>query len=189
MRHLPNLLTILRLLLVPCFLGASIQGLYGTAFVLFVSAALTDVLDGMIARRWNLRSRLGAILDPLADKTLMVCGFLFYTLAAGVPVVAIPGWLTFTALIRDFFIVAFAYLMYTRVQISRFPPTIAGKTSTVLQAVTLGATIAANAGLPWLRSLAEVLFRVSLVMTLYSGWGYLRRAALLLEERLAEPAS
>jgi cardiolipin synthase len=188
MRHLPNILTIIRLLLVPCFLAASLKGMYLTAFVIFVSAAVTDILDGMIARSLNVRSRLGALLDPAADKTLMVCGFLFYTLADGLPLVRIPGWLTFTVLIRDFLIVAFAYLMYTRIQIDRFPPTAWGKASTLLQAVTLATAIAVNAFLPQLLPFVRLLFRVSLVLTLFSGWGYMRRAAHLLDQRFAEAA-
>jgi cardiolipin synthase len=180
MRHLPNLITLGRLLLVPCFLVASMRGLYGVAFVIFVAAAVTDILDGALARRLNVRSKLGALLDPAADKTLMVCGFLYYTFAAGLPRFGIPGWLTFTVFIRDFLIVFFAYLLYTRVHITRFPPSVAGKASTVLQAVTLAATIGVNAFLPMLAPLLEVLFRVSLLITLYSGWDYMRRAAKLL---------
>ena len=177
---IPNILTLGRLLLVPCFLVASMKGMYTTAFVIFVSAAVTDILDGMIARRWNLRSRIGALLDPAADKTLMVCGFVYYTFADRLPVANIPGWLTFTVFIRDFLIAFFAYLMYTRIHISKFPPTVFGKASTVLQAVTLAAVIASNAFAPGLLTLAEVLFRVSLVLTLFSGWHYLRRAEQML---------
>jgi cardiolipin synthase len=180
MKHIPNLLTIARLLLVPCFLGASMKGMYVVAFVIFVSAALTDILDGWLARWLNVRSRLGALLDPAADKTLMVCGFLYYTFAAKLPVVELPRWLMFTIFIRDFLIVMFAYLMYTRVRITRFPPTMAGKTSTVLQAVTLAAVIATNAFAPVLLPFTRFLFRASLLMTLFSGWGYMRRAALML---------
>ena len=182
MRHIPNLLTIARLLLVPCFLWASMRGMYVTAFVIFVSAAITDVLDGWLARRLNVRSRLGALLDPAADKTLMVCGFLYYTFAAKLPVIELPGWLTFAVFIRDFLIAFFAYLMYTRVHITRFPPTIAGKISTVLQAVTLAAVIATNAFAPVLAPFTEGLFRASLLMTLFSGWGYMRRATLMLRD-------
>lgn len=185
MRHIPNILTILRLLLVPCFLGASMEGLFTVAFVIFVSAAVTDILDGMIARRLNIKSRLGALMDPAADKTLMVCGFLYYTFAGTLPRLALPGWLTFAVFIRDVLIVLFAYLMYTRVHITRFPPSAAGKASTVLQAVTMATVIAVNAFGPGLRQFAELLFRASLVMTLFSGWGYLRRAALMLRD---EPA-
>jgi Fe2+ transport system protein B len=78
--------------------------------------------------------------------------------------------------------------MYTRVHISRFPPSFAGKTSTVLQAVTLAATIAANAFLPQVLPFVQVLFRVSLFMTLYSAWGYMRRASKLVEAQLAPSA-
>ncbi|HYH07367.1 MAG TPA: CDP-alcohol phosphatidyltransferase family protein [Thermoanaerobaculia bacterium] len=182
MRHIPNILTGLRLLLVPCFLGASMRGLYAVAFVIFVTAAVTDILDGWLARRWNVRSKFGALFDPAADKTLMVCGFLYYTLAHDLPRGGIPGWLTFTVFIRDFLIAVFAYLMYTRINITRFPPTILGKASTVLQAVTLACVIAVNAFTPRLEPLAEMLFRASLVMTLVSGWGYMRRASRILEQ-------
>jgi cardiolipin synthase len=186
MLNAPNLLTLGRLLLVPCFLLASTRGMYRAAFVIFVSAAVTDIFDGMIARRFNLKSRLGALLDPAADKTLMVCGFVYYTFASGIPVSRIPGWLTFTVFIRDFLIVMFAYLLYTRVHVKKFPPSVFGKASTVLQAVTLGAVIAANGFTPRLAQLAEVLFRVSLVLTLFSGWHYLRRADQLLLDIGAE---
>ena len=177
---IPNILTLLRFLLIPVFLYASIHGAFTLAFVLFISAAVTDILDGMIARRLNQRSRLGAMLDPMADKGLMVTGFLFYTLAAHLPRVAIPGWLTFVVFIRDFLILAFAYLLYTRVHVKRFPPSWAGKTSTVLQATTVGVAIGVNAFVPQLLWLAEVLFRVTLVTTLFSGWDYLRRAQKML---------
>ncbi len=187
MRHLPNILTAARFVLVPCFLLASMRHFFTVALVLFVTAAVTDILDGMIARRMNLRSRLGALLDPAADKTLMVCGFLYFTFARDLRF-AIPGWLTFAVLIRDFLIVFTAYLMYTRVHITRFPPSIAGKASTLLQAIVLAIVVAVNAFLPGLARAVEVLFRVSLWITLYSGWGYLRRAALLLREQQNENA-
>lgn len=180
----PNILTLGRFALVPCFLYASMRQMWVAAFFIFVTAAVTDVLDGFIARRFNLRSRLGAVLDPAADKTLMVCGFLFYTLS-GKPAVQIPGWLTFAVFIRDFVIVLFAYLLYTRVQVTRFPPSVAGKASTVLQAVTLAAVIAVNAFVPGYVWVVELLFRVSLVVTLYSGFDYLRRGRRLLEEGFA----
>src|SRR5205807_3353336 len=132
----PTVLTILRLVAVPVCLFASSRGDFLAAFVLFVSAAFTDMFDEMIARCFNQRSRLGAILDPAADKTMLVCGYLFYTLYDNVPLVRIPGWLTFTVFIRDFLIALFAYLLWTRLNVRRFPPSWSGKTSTVLQAIT-----------------------------------------------------
>jgi cardiolipin synthase len=165
MLTIPNALTLLRLLLIPIFLFASI-------------------LDGIIARWLNQRSRIGAILDPAADKTMLIFGYLYYTLARNLTL-RIPGWLTFTVFIRDFLIVIFAYLLYTRVQVKRFPPTWAGKVSTLLQAAALGAVIGVNASIPKLLWLAEPLFRMSLLMTLFSGAGYIRRAKRMLLESAA----
>jgi cardiolipin synthase (CMP-forming) len=180
----PNILTLARLIAVPLFLMASFAGRYRLAFVLFVAAALTDLFDGIIARRFNQRSRLGALLDPAADKTMMVCGYLFYTLHPRVPF-PIPPWMTFTVLIRDVLIVVFAYLMYTRLDVKRFPPSWAGKTSMVAQAVTLAVAVMVNAYTPALRPLCELLFRITVVLTLYSGWGYLHRGRRLLDTSLA----
>lgn len=184
----PNIITFIRLLLVPCFIWVSVQGMYTAAFVIFVTAALTDILDGALARRLNQRSRLGAILDPAADKLLMVSGYLFYTLWATLPLVRIPGWLTFVVFFRDFLIALFAYMVYTRVHVKRFPPSWAGKTSTVLQAVTLGCAIAVNAFAPQLLVLARFLFQAALVVTLYSSFDYLRRGERLLDETEASHA-
>lgn len=187
--NIPNTLTLIRLLLVPVFIVASMRGWYTAAFVLFITAALTDIFDGIIARRFNMRSRIGAVLDPAADKTMMISGYLFYTLRDGLPVVRIPGWLTFVVFIRDILIVIFAYLLYTRVQVKRFPPSWLGKMSTVLQAGTLGTVIGVNSFVPQLLWLAELLFRVALVVTLYSGWDYLRRAERMLHHDILRPAA
>lgn len=178
---IPNLLTLLRLLLIPFFLLASFRGALLAAFVLFVTAAVTDIFDGWIARHFNQRSRLGAVLDPAADKTMMIFGYLYYTLAPNVTM-RIPGWLTFVVFIRDFLIIMFAYLLYTRVHVKRFPPSWAGKTSTVLQAGTLGTVIAVDAFAPHLGWLAELLFRIALLITLFSAGDYLRRGKRMLLE-------
>ena len=183
--NVPNSLTLLRLLLIPFFIAASFRGMYVAAFILFVGAALTDILDGYVARRFNMRSRIGAVLDPAADKMMMIAGYLFYTFSDQLPVVRIPGWLTFVVFIRDFLIMSFAYLLYTRVHVKKFPPSVAGKTSTVLQAATLATAIGVNSVVPQLTWLADVLFRVSLLVTLYSSWDYLRRGERLLEDGLA----
>jgi cardiolipin synthase len=178
---IPNILTLARLVAVPVFLWASFDGRFMLAFVLFISAALTDLFDGFIARAFNQRSRLGALLDPAADKVIMVCGYLFYTLHPSVHR-PIPAWLTFTTFIRDFFILFVVYLLYTRVHVKRFPPSWAGKTSTVAQAITLGTAVAVNAFLPALEPMAQVFYRITLLITLYSGWDYLHRGRRLLDD-------
>lgn len=176
----PNLLTLLRLLMVPFFVNASIRGLFTMAFILFVTAALTDVIDGTVARLFNQRSRLGAMLDPVADKAMMICGFVVYTFHPGVAH-RLPEWLSLVVFARDGLIILFACLLYTRIRITRFPPSYAGKISTLVQAVTLACVIAVNSFLPGLSKVAEALFLVALVATLGSGLDYLRRTAVMLE--------
>jgi cardiolipin synthase (CMP-forming) len=185
MLNIPNALTLLRLLMIPVFLAVSFRGWFLAALILFVTAAVTDILDGLIARRLNQRSRIGAILDPAADKTMLVCGYAYYTVAANLPVVAIPVWLTFTVFARDVLIIMFAYLLYTRVRVKRFPPSVAGKISTVLQAVTLGAVIGVNAFVPGLLVFAHIMFHIALLITLISGADYIRRAKRMLLESAA----
>lgn len=177
----PNILTLVRFILVPIFVIASFHGWFTAAFILFVTAAVTDIFDGMIARRLNQRSRLGAILDPAADKMMFAAGYLYYTLAPNVWL-RIPGWLTFVVFIRDFLIVMFAYMLYTRVQVKRFPPSTAGKVSTVLQAITLAAVIGVNGFAPKLVRVADWMFEIALLITLISGGDYIRRAKRMLLE-------
>jgi cardiolipin synthase (CMP-forming) len=176
----PNLLTLLRLLMVPFFVSASIHGRFTTAFILFVTAALTDVVDGTIARLFNQRSRLGAMLDPAADKAIMISGYVVYTFHPAVSH-RLPDWLTLVVFARDGLIILFAYLLYTRVRITRFPPSYAGKISTLVQAITLACVISVNSFLPGLQKMADALFLIALVATLCSGLDYLRRTSVMLE--------
>lgn len=172
---LPNLVTLVRLALVPVFVIAALGHQHATAMLVFISAAATDALDGWVARRFNLRSRLGAILDPAADKLLMVSGYVVYTIGTAAEH-RLPDWLTFTVFARDLLIVLFAYLLYTRIKIRRFPPSIPGKLSTLTQVLALAATIAANTALePAMRPLLPYIHRLALVMTMYSGADYVRR--------------
>lgn len=76
MFNVPNVLTLLRLLAVPFFLSLLVEGEYEAALVVFLAAGITDAVDGMIARMWNLRTELGAHMDPLADKLLVVSAFI-----------------------------------------------------------------------------------------------------------------
>lgn len=173
---IPNTLSVLRFLMIPLFVLAAVRGAFGLAFLLFVSAALTDALDGWIARRFDMRSRIGAFLDPAADKSLMVTGFIVFTLRDIAPR-RIPEWLTFTVFARDLLIVLFAYLLYTRISVKRFPPSITGKISTIVQVITLAATIAANTGVgaPLLLPVLPLFYAAALATTLASGFDYLRK--------------
>ena len=102
---IPNLLSLLRMGLIPVFIIAVLNGRATQALLIFVVAGLTDALDGLIARFWSQQSALGAYLDPMADKLLLVSAYA--TLAvpgvhAGVP---IPLWVTVLVITRDVLIV------------------------------------------------------------------------------------
>ena len=98
---IPNLITLGRICLVPVLIACVISDLWTTAFWLFLAAGLSDGIDGFIAKRFNQRSELGAILDPLADKALLVS--LTIALAASG---ALPAWLTILIVFRDVMIIA-----------------------------------------------------------------------------------
>jgi cardiolipin synthase len=97
---LPNLLTLLRMVLVPAIVWLLLHGFYAEALWVFLFAGVSDGLDGFLARRMNWRSRLGSILDPLADKLLLIASY--FTLAW---IGLVPDWLLAAVLLRDFIIV------------------------------------------------------------------------------------
>jgi cardiolipin synthase len=97
----PNLITIARLIMVPLVIVMIGQGRWMTAFVLFVAAGVSDGVDGYIAKRFDMRSELGAYLDPLADKALLVSIYVTLSVTA-----VLPGWLAVTVVSRDIMIVA-----------------------------------------------------------------------------------
>lgn len=171
----PNILSLGRLLLVPLFVVASIRGAFELAFAVFLLAAITDAVDGWVARRFAQASRLGAFLDPAADKILMISGFIVFTLP-GIAPWRLPHWLTFTVFARDILIVLFAYLLYTRIRVRRFPPSIAGKLSTIVQVIALALTILANTlAEPFVLPILPAVYPVALAVTLFSGYDYIRR--------------
>jgi len=178
----PNVLTILRLVAIPFFVAATIAGHYNLAFALFVGAGVTDAFDGYIARKLNQKSTLGAFLDPTADKIMMFSAYILYTFRTSIEH-RLPAWLTLTIFMRDILIVFFAYLLYTRIQVRRFPPSLAGKISTICQVTVVAAVIAANGVVRIIADpLLPFLIPAALVITLLSGFDYLRRARFLLDE-------
>jgi cardiolipin synthase (CMP-forming) len=98
---IPNLITVARLILVPIVIVMMGQGLWTLAFVLFVLAGVSDAADGIIARRFQLRSELGAYLDPLADKALLVSIYVALSVFG-----ILPGWLAIVVVSRDVMIVS-----------------------------------------------------------------------------------
>ena len=177
--NLANQLTFLRLVAIPFFVIAVVQGRFVVAFALFIGAAITDILDGLTARWLDQGTPLGALLDPDADKLLLTAAFVLLTdwpsMFSSIPMVArIPVWLTILVISRDVIIVLVALVLSLASRDARFPPSLFGKVTTFAVSVTVGAFLAANA---WHRHPAalDVLVWITLALILLSGFHYLGR--------------
>jgi cardiolipin synthase len=105
--NLPNALTVIRILLVPLFLYKALTGDITFAAAVYIAAAITDGLDGFIARFWHMQTRLGTFLDPLADKLLIATSFVTLAILGMAPL-----WLTITVLSRDVIIAMGSLIVY-----------------------------------------------------------------------------
>jgi cardiolipin synthase len=167
--NLPILLSLLRLALtVP--VGASvIAGEWGTALALAVAAGVSDAADGWVARRWNLATRAGAWLDPIADKTLLATVYLCLGIAGVIPV-----WLVALVFARDALILGMAAVALARTPFRDFPPSLWGKLSTVFQIVTAGTAIGSRVwDWAWVDDLLVALICSTGAVTIVSGAHYL----------------
>ena len=165
--HLPNIITIARIALVPVLIFLLKDQDYAAGLIVFVIAGASDALDGYLAKRLNVQSRLGAILDPVADKLLLVSAYVMLAVLGH-----IPFWLVLVVVFRDLLIVG-GYMLYTsHAGPVKMRPSILSKLNTLMQ-ITLVAVILAQqaAGSAW--PLAEVLVYVVLATTVVSGAHYL----------------
>jgi cardiolipin synthase len=169
LRQIPNLLTAARLLAAPYILYLLWMGRYGMAIVWFSVASFTDVLDGFLARRLHAGSRLGALLDPVADKVLLSGSFLTLGLKG-----VIPYWLMALVLGRDLMILGFAIVGLAGKTRRDFPPSVWGKASTAAQIAYVLFAVGHEASLTPL-IVATVLGWVAAALTLLSGINYARR--------------
>jgi cardiolipin synthase (CMP-forming) len=129
----PNLLSLLRMGLVPFFIIAVIDGQPRRALAVFVAAGVTDALDGAIARIYHQQSLLGSYLDPIADKLLLASAYVMLSIPSlhhGTP---IPVWVTVLVLARDVLLVAVALVLHLALGVKKFPPSVLSKLTTVLQ--------------------------------------------------------
>jgi cardiolipin synthase (CMP-forming) len=134
---IPNLLTLLRMGLVPLFIIALVNGDSKKALLLFLVAGVTDALDGFIARFWRQQSLLGAYLDPIADKLLLISAYVVLSIPSLTRGTPIPLWVTILVIARDVLIVVIALVLYLAAGVRKFPPSVLSKINTVLQVVTV----------------------------------------------------
>ena len=169
-----NQLTLLRLVLVPIFVLCMLYSWPGWALAVFAIAGLTDALDGLIARRTGQLTTLGAWLDPMADKLLLVTTFVMLTLPGLNLMNRFPMWLTVLVISRDIAIVLTVAVVNLAVARRTFRPSLLGKAATVIYVFTCGLTLIAN----YLRVhsiIVTIAIYASLAVTLASGFDYVIR--------------
>ena len=136
--NLPNLITLGRILLVPVIIWAITSGQMGVAFVLFFIAGVSDAVDGFLAKRFNMQSEIGALLDPLADKCLLVSIYIALGMTA-----EIPRWLVILVVSRDIIIIGAVIVSWLVDRPVPMKPLMVSKLNTVAQVVYAGLVLAA----------------------------------------------
>ena len=193
----PNVITLTRVALVPVFALMLFQGRpFGALLIIFL-AGLSDVLDGFAARRWDQQTRVGTLIDPLADKLLLSTAFILLTIRSLGFTNVIPLWLTVAVIGRDFIILAGAAVITLIRGRRQFSPTVYGKMSTVCQVATVFWVVLSNsvsvsvlAGSTFLAqitspSVLSAFYIATLVLTVISGAIYIYRGVRMLSSSAA----
>lgn len=166
-----NQLTITRMLLIPAFVIQLLYGYRGWALITFFMAGLTDLLDGLIARWTGQKTTLGAWLDPMADKLLLVTMFVMLTLPDIGSANRLPLWFTVLVISRDVAIVVTVAVVNLAVGRRTFPPSIYGKAATATYVLTGVAALYFNY-MGRTSSIVQALVYASLAITLISAGHY-----------------
>ncbi|GMQ91241.1 MAG: CDP-alcohol phosphatidyltransferase family protein [Gammaproteobacteria bacterium] len=175
LKFLPNLITILRILIMPVFVWVLLKEDYLLAMILFWAAGLSDGLDGFIAKRFNLVTRLGTILDPLADKLLMFSGYILLAVLGHIPV-----WLLLSVAFRDFLLLGGFFIYTSILGPIKVKASLLSKMNTVFQLALIVSVLWQQAGASILQPLTLALIAVVFVTTVASClhyiwiWGFRR---------------
>jgi cardiolipin synthase len=174
-----NLLTILRLALVPFIIQAILDNRHTQALALFGAAAFTDILDGAIARRYGLATSTGAYLDPIADKFLL-SGMVLALGASGL----VPWWFVTIVIGRDLYLLLAVVAVMALTRLRKFPPSIWGKVSTFIQVATVSVCLTRNIlEVRVLDALLSAMLWVCAVFTIWSALHYTLRGLRAIRQR------
>ena len=167
----PNLLSAFRILLVPVFVWSVLNRLSFEALLIFFIAGITDFFDGLAARAWHQKSRLGAILDPAGDKLLMAASYILLTVKSVSGPNTLPLVLTIIVFARDLVIVSGALYAFLRWRQTTFQPSLLGKLCTGFQVGTVFWALFFNYrnASP---GVMDILFGMTLLLTVASGVHY-----------------
>ena len=179
--NIPNKITISRILMIPIFVACILyytpqqDYLRFAALAVFVLAMFSDALDGYIARRWKQLTILGAYIDPIADKLLLITAFICLSVVKSFPEnYRLPAWIPILIISRDVIIILGAVVIQLLTQNLKVQPSILGKLTTFFQMLTV---ICVLIQCPY----AHIIWYAMALFTILSGVGYIRRGSRLLE--------
>jgi len=133
---IPNLITMIRIILTPVFIISLLGEQFLTALIIFLACGVSDGVDGMVARLFKQKSKLGTYLDPLADKMLLVSGYVVLAV-----IQSLPSWLAVMVLARDFLILVGVLIIYLNRVDLKLRPSIVSKVNTCFQFITVLAVL------------------------------------------------
>ncbi len=172
-----NRVTILRILLVPAFIAAVMYYRLNVALCIFIVACITDALDGYLARKRNEKTDIGAILDPIADKLLLVSAFISFSMVSGLPsYIKMPLYVPIVIISRDALILGGAVVIFLIKGDLKVKPSVSGKITTFFQMITVIALLLRFVYSSW-------LWNITVVLTIISGIDYLRMGARQINEK------
>jgi len=174
---LPNILTLLRVLLIPLFVILIINKHLDWALLTFAIAGITDGLDGLIARLTHQRTELGAYLDPIADKLLLFAAFISLAI-----IEVIPSWLVVIVITRDVIILMGFLVMFLTGYHPKINPSLLSKTTTTFQIVTILFVLMAWY-FPAFKHLSVVAVYGTAIITILSGIQYIYIGTRILNEK------
>jgi cardiolipin synthase (CMP-forming) len=175
--NLPNILTLIRALLIPFFVIFIINKFFGWALITFAAAGITDGIDGLIARVTRQRTELGAYLDPIADKLLLSAAFITLSI-----IEIIPSWLTVIVITRDVMILVGFLVMVLTSYHPRIQPSLVSKVTTVFQISTI-LLVLLEGYHPVFRQLSTIVIYGTALFTILSGSHYIYVGARILNDK------
>ena len=176
----PNLITTIRIILAPIFIIYLLDDRFLAALCVFVIAGVSDAADGFIARVFNQKSRLGAFLDPLADKILLVAAFVVLAVRG-----YIPSWLAVIVITRDVLILLGVLILFLSRGDFKIRPSIISKITTCLQLGTVFLVLARNHFHLFSQYMLPIYWLTG-IMTIVSGLHYMRSWFLMMGKEAAE---
>lgn len=186
---IPNILTFMRMGLIPVFVSLVYYGYSKWALAVFLIAGISDGIDGFLARKFKQESELGTIIDPIADKLLMTVAFIILTLPNVLPPtrhLPIPFWVTASVIGRDVLIITIAGAINIITGFRGFKPSFWGKVSTLVQVI--GISLVMFAAVSGYSIFLPTTYFVIVLLVVISGVHYVFQVASLMKEEQASPS-